>query len=337
MNKGRIVAFGEIIARLQVSDGRRLSQAEALEIYIGGAETNVLIALAGLGHAAHLVSLVPDNALGSLAISKLRQAGVDTSQVGRGDGRMALYFMERGAGPRPSAVIYDRSGSAFALASPEAFDWNILLDGVAHFHLSGITPALSASAAQSALSAARTARQRGARISFDPNFRPSLWGGSAARARPIFAELARCADLLFGTPRDVALLLDRDLSAHTAADRRAAADAAFAAFPDLSMIAGTCRSAVHSDRHRLSARIDARDESVETDGMELNGIVDRIGGGDAFAAGVIHALASEAGIEQVARSGLALAALKHFMPGDNAPFTKADIDRFVEGDLDVRR
>jgi len=324
--------------RLSTTGNRLLSQGGTLDMHCGGAEANVLIALAALGHPTRMVSRVPGNALGLHAIRHLQSAGVDTAQVTRGEGRMALYFMEAGAGLRASEIVYDRAGSAFARAAAGDFDWNGALAGAAHLHLSGITPALSSSAADAALAAAREAKARGVRISFDGNYRPSLWAASDGRARTIFAELVEHADILFGNHRDIGLLLGREFSAATFEERRTAAEAAFAAFPNLSLIAATARRAEHAGRHSLSARADTREDSFETETVELSDIVDRIGGGDAFAAGVLHALIRDGeDIAQAARTGLALAALKHFVPGDNAPFTQADIDKFLEGERDVRR
>jgi 2-dehydro-3-deoxygluconokinase len=241
---------------------------------------------------------------------------------------------------RASGIVYDRADSAFARSEPGDFDWEAALADAGHLHLSGITPALTPSVAGAALAAAREAKRRGLRISFDGNYRPSLWAASGreSEARTVLRGLVELADVFFGNHRDISLLLGRDFAGGDAGARRAAAEAAFAAFANLSLIAATARDAEHADHHRLSARIDTRAGGFETEALTLSGIVDRIGGGDAFAAGVLHAWhAHEGDIAAIARTGLALGALKHFVPGDSATFSQDDIDRFIDGDRDVRR
>jgi 2-dehydro-3-deoxygluconokinase len=238
---------------------------------------------------------------------------------------------------RATDVVYDRAHSSFAETPAEAWDWDALLKGVDRLHLSGITPALGPVSAQSALDAARAASDRGIAISFDGNWRGKLWARWDGDPREILSELVGQADLLFGNHRDISLLLGRDFSGDGEDRRQEASEAAFAAFPKLMTIASTARHVEDADRHRLSARIDTRNGHAQTDEITLAGIVDRIGAGDAFAAGVLHALRSGQGIDDAARTGLALAALKHSLPGDASLFRQADIDAFLTGGLDVRR
>jgi 2-dehydro-3-deoxygluconokinase len=284
-----------------------------------------------------MVSRVPDNALGEAAVGHLRRHGVDAAGVATGPGRMGLYFLAPGAGLRASEVTYDREGSAFALAGPEDFDWDALLAGADRLHLSGITPALGLRSAELALAAAEAAEARGIAISFDGNFRANLWQRWDGDPRAILAGLVAKADILFGNHRDVALLLGREFSGEGEDRRREAAEAAFAAFPQLEMIASTARHLVDADTHRLSARIDARDGIAQTGEVVVPGIVDRIGGGDAFAAGILHGLALGRDRDWTASAGLALACLKHSLPGDASLFGRADVDAFLSGQLDVRR
>jgi 2-dehydro-3-deoxygluconokinase len=332
---GRFVAFGELLIRLSAPGRQLLKQARSLDLHVGGAEANVAIGLASLGHDAAVVSAAPDNALGDAAVSALRAAGVDASGVQRRDGRMGLYFLSPGAGLRSSEIIYDRAGSSFALAPPDAFDWPALLKGARRLHLSGITPALGRSSADAALRAAAEAEAAGVPVSFDGNYRARLWEAWDSDPRAVLAALVSRADILFGNHRDISLLLGREFGGEGPERRREAAEAAFAAFPRLRLIASTARHTVDADHHRISARIDARDAAAQTEEAPVTGIVDRIGAGDAFAAGVLHGLSG--GIEQAARTGLALAALKHSLPGDASLFAQRDIDAFIEGGLDVRR
>jgi 2-dehydro-3-deoxygluconokinase len=213
-----------------------------------------------------------------------------------------------------------------------------MLAGVDRLHLSGVTPALGPVPAQTAIAAARAASARGIAVSFDGNWRGKLWEKWDGDPRAILTEIVREADLMFGNHRDIALLLGRsDFSGDGEDRRRHAAEAAFAAFPKLQLIASTARHVDTVDVNRLSARIDARDRATQTAEATIAGIVDRVGGGDAFAAGVLHGLRSGWGIDRAAETGLALAALKHSLPGDAALFRQADIDAYLAGGLDVRR
>jgi len=334
---GRFLAFGEIMLRLSPPGRELLLQTPKLDVWVAGAEANVATALARLGHDVGFATMVPDNDLGQAAVTTLRGHGVNTTGIRFGGDRMGLYFVTSGAGIRATEVIYDRAGSAFAAAPADVWDWDRLLAGVDRFHLSGITPALGPVPAEAALIAVQAAAARGIPISFDGNYRAKLWERWDSDPRRILTGLIAHVDLLFGNHRDIALLLGHDFGGEAEDRRREAADAAFAAFPKLQMIASTARHVENVDHHRLSARIDARDGHAQTEEVSLTGIVDRIGGGDAFASGVLHGLRSGADIGEAARIGLALTALKHSLPGDASLFRQGDIDAYLAGGLDVRR
>jgi 2-dehydro-3-deoxygluconokinase len=334
---GQVACFGELLLRLTAPGRELLLQNGRLDVHVGGAEANVAVGLARLGHAAAMISRVPDNALGDAAAGHLRRYGVSTAGVSTGPGRMGLYFLSPGAGLRPSDIVYDREGSAFALAGPADFDWDTLLDGADLLHLSGITPALGQESADAALAAAEAARAKGLMVSFDGNYRASLWSRWQCDPKAILSGLVARADILFGNHRDISLLLGRDFGGDGADRRREAAEAAFAAFPDLRLIASTARHVVDADTHRIAARIDGRDGSAQTEDVTAAGIVDRIGAGDAFAAGVLHGLRSALDLEATARAGLALACLKHSLAGDASLFGRRDLDAFLAGEMDVRR
>lgn len=331
----RLLAFGEIMVRLSPPGRELLMQSPRLDMWVAGAEANVATQLARLGHPVAFASAVPDNDLGRGAIATLRGHGVDTAGIQLRGERMGLYFVTSGAGLRATEVIYDRAGSSFAETPAAAWDWDYLLAGVDRLHLSGITPALGPVPAASALAAVEAARARGIAISFDGNWRGKLWARWESDPRAILGAIVAHVDLLFGDRRDIALLLGRAF-ADTDAGHRAAVDAAFDAFPTLATIASTVRTVEHVDRHRLTARIDTRDAHVDTEEVEIAGIVDRIGAGDAFAAGILHALPS-GDLDITARTGLALAALKHSLPGDAGLFRQGDLDAYLAGGLDVRR
>lgn len=331
-----IVAFGELLLRLSAPGRELLLQSPRLDVCVGGAEANVAVGLACLGHATRMASVVPDNALGRAAIGELRRHGVDTAPIRTAPGRMGLYFMAPGAGLRASEITYDRAGSAFA-THPDAVDWDAALTGATWLHLSGITPALGPTAGKAALAAARMAKALGIPISFDGNYRAALWESWDSDPRATLSELIALTHVLFGNHRDVALLLGRSFAEEGEARRREAAAAAFAAFPQLNVIASTARHVDAADSHRISARVETRERVAQTPEILVSGIVDRIGTGDAFAAGVLHELIPGGSIEAAARSGLALACLKHSLPGDAALFTQADLAAFHDGGLDVRR
>ena len=334
---GRVVCFGELLLRLTAPGRELLLQTPRLDVHIGGAEANVAVGLACLGHQAAVVSRVPANTLGAAAIGYLRRYGVDASQVSTAVGRMGLYFLSPGAGLRASEIVYDREGSAFALATAADYDWGRVLAGAGLLHISGITPALGPASAEVAVAAAEAAAAQGVPISFDGNYRAQLWQRWDSDPRSILTRLVNQAEILFGNHRDISLLLGSNFSGDGEQRRREASEAAFAAFPKLRLIASTARHVDDADTHRISARIDTPDGSAQTEEVTVAGIVDRIGAGDAFAAGVLHGIRSGRDLDWTVRSGLALTALKHSLPGDAALFAPRDIDAFMAGELDVRR
>ncbi|MDH5822425.1 sugar kinase [Luteimonas sp. RD2P54] len=342
MTQRRILCFGELLLRLGAPGRERLLQSPRFDVHVGGAEANVAVSLARLGHAAALAGTVSDDALGDAALGELRRHGVDTGAVRRAAGRMGLYFLSTGAGLRPSEVLYDRAGSAFATAPATGHDWPALLEGVDCLHLSGVTPALGQPAAEAAIAAARAGRAAGALVSFDGNFRPRLWAAWDGDPAAILQQLLAEADLAFADHRDIGVVLGENPAA--AADDHetrivAAAARAFAAFPRLQRIATTLRVQHSVDRHSLGALMVARGGGVErAPARQLEGIVDRIGAGDAFAAGVLHGLLTGMDDRGALRFGLAAACLKHAQPGDAHLASADEIAACArEERLDVRR
>jgi 2-dehydro-3-deoxygluconokinase len=332
-----VACFGELLLRLTAPGRELLLQRPHLDVHVGGAEANVAVGLASLGHATKAVSTVPDNALGQAAIGYLRRYGVNTSGVTTAPGRMGLYFLAQGAGLRASEIVYDREESSFARARPGDFDWDRLLEGVDLLHMSGITPALGPQSAQAAVSAAEAAERLGVPISFDGNYRAQLWERWDSSPREILTRLVSKAEIMFGNHRDISLLLGTNFSGDGSDRRREAAQAAFDAFPKLRMIASTARHIDDADRHRISARVDTPEGAAQTEEVVVAGIIDRIGAGDAFATGILHGLRLGRDLEWTVRSGLAVTALKHSLPGDASLFAPRDIEAFLSGELDVRR
>jgi len=334
---GKLVFFGELLIRLTAPGNELLMQSPSLSLHVGGAEANVAIGLAHLGHDCAMVSTIASNALGRGAVAAVRGAGVDCTAVTLHPGRMGLYFLSVGAGLRASEIVYDRAGSSFAASGPEDYDFDRLLAGAGLLHLSGITPALGPRSAEAALAAARAAKRLGVPVSFDGNYRAMLWEAWDSDPRATLSELIGTADILFGNHRDLSLVLGKEFSGDGEDRRREAVEAGFAAFPYLKLIASTARHIVTADHHRIAARVDLRGSCHQTPEIDVTGIVDRIGAGDAFAAGVLHAHISGGDARAMAESGLALTCLKHSLPGDASRFGQADIDAFHGGGLDVRR
>lgn len=331
-----VTCFGELLLRL-MPGAQSLACAEGFDLSVGGAEANVAVALASLGHAVRFAGLASDNALGERALRELRAAGVDTARIARAAGRMGLYFLESGAGLRPSAITYDRAGSAFALADPAAIDFAGALEGARLLHTGGITPALGLNGVALARAAQAAARAASVPICFDGNYRAQLWDAWDSDPRAVLTELVTDATILIGNHRDISLLLGSTFSGDGPDRRREAAEAAFAAFPNLKWIASTARHIVTSDHHRIAARVDARDDAFQTDEIDVTGIVDRIGTGDAFAAGVLHGWLEQGDVRAMAEAGLALTALKHSLPGDMCLASRADLAAFSASGGDVRR
>lgn len=336
----RIVCFGELLLRLAAPDKELLLQSPQLRVQVGGAEANVSVSLAKFGHESAMVSTVADNILGVSAIAELRRQGVDVQGVALAAGRMGLYFLSPGAMHRPSQVLYDRAGSAFALADSGSYDWSRLLAGAQWLHLSGVTPALGPQCAQAVIDAARCARELGVKVAFDGNFRPALWQASGGDAPAILHQIMAEADLLFADQRDMSVVLRTEFNGPgPQAKLEAAAAAAFKAFPKLQRLACTIREQHSVDHHTLSAMLfDRQGSNRVAAGIELVDIVDRIGAGDAFAAGVLHGIITGMDDGTALRFGHAAACLKHSIPGDFNLAAAADvIDLMDAARFDVKR
>jgi 2-dehydro-3-deoxygluconokinase len=331
--RGRIVCFGELLLRLNAPGRERLLQTNRLDVHVGGAEANVAIALAQLGHDAQMASVASDNALGDACLRTLRSHGVDTGQIHRADGRQGLYFMSSGAVRRPSEVLYDRADSVFVSAQPEGSAWCEAVAAADRLHLSGITPATGAAPAAMAQRLVRAAVAAETQVSFDGNYREALWRSWGGDAAAVLHDLLDHASLAFINEKDLALITGRQF-----ADAEEAFAHAFDTFPRLDLIACTKRDQTAVDDHQLAAIVRTRSERIETEAVALHGVVDRIGGGDAYAAGVLHAVMREAPPAEIARTGLAAAILKHSIPGDCLISSAAELDALThETGLDVRR
>ena len=334
--KPAIVCFGEVLLRLSSPGKELLLQSPRFDAHIGGAEANVAVSLHKFGHRTRMVSALPDSTLGRGCADELRRHGVDTASIAYRDGRMGMYFLTHGAGHRPAEVLYDRSNSAFAITPPATYDWAALLADAGWLHISGITPAVSSATAEAAAHAMSAARQAGVKISFDCNFRARLWGARAPEAPQLLQRLCEQADVIFGDDRDIAFMLG--FKAADGDARRQAADVAFQAFKQLRYIVCTERARHSVDVQQLTGLLVEKNATYTSRSYPLHGIVDRIGAGDAFAAGVLHGLLEGSTPQAAIDFGAAAGCLKHSIPGDFNLLSIADVELLLsEQGGDVRR
>lgn len=334
---GRAVTFGEIMLRLSAPDGVRLAHARSLDMTYGGGEANVAASLAGFGVPARFVSRVPANDIGDGALRFLRSLGVDTSGVTVEPGRLGAYFLEPGASQRASRVVYDRADSCIALAGANAYDWPALLAGAAWFHTTGITPALSAAAAEAVQAAARTARAAGATVSVDLNFRAKLWdwGGDPG---DVMGSLVGEADVLIGNEEDAEKVFGIRAPGSAVADGKVdpAGYAVVAAqlaerFPRLRAIAFTQRGSISASENTWSGVLWAPDGFHVAKSYRIAPIVDRVGAGDSFAAGLIYAMLTGREPAAALEFGVAASCLKHSIRGDVNLVSVAEVDALAGG------
>lgn len=336
---GRIVCFGEMLLRLSPPEGEVLMQGQTLTLRPGGAEANVAVSLARYGAPVSAVTVLADNALGRGVRDEVRRHGVDTSGVVFKSGRMGLYFLTPGAVRRPSDVLYDRAGSAFVEHVDTAFDWPAVLDGAEWLHVSGVTPAVGPTGTRAAFQAVAAAEAAGVKVSFDGNFRGKLWGEWDGDPSGTLGRMLKTASIAFADERDFALVLGRSFEhADTRERRRMAAAAAFEAFPKLERICCTERVNESVADQALSAVMLTRAGEVHADPIHLTGVVDRVGGGDAFASGVLFGVWKGWSDQEALSFGLAAAGLKHSIHGDFNLFDEAQVRAAMAADgFDIKR
>ena len=326
---GSIVTFGEILMRLSPPGKLRLRQAHSLDLVYGGAEANVAVALASFGLPVQYITRLPNNEIGLSSLQSLRQHGLGLDFVEYGGERLGLYFLEAGAGNRPSQVIYDRAHSAFAAIADAAIRWQEAFAQAGWFHWSGISPAVSAGAAQVTAQAVAAARKAGLIVSCDLNYRNSLWqwGDTAPTVMPVLVEqcdvlAANTAHLMLGLP---------DLPAGRTVDEAIQACAQLARlYPNLKQIAMTCREAVTAAEQQFTAVMWQAGQAYTSPTFSLSNIVDRVGAGDAFMAGLIYGLLTfpnDPG--RVVSFAAASAVIKHTIVGDANLVTLEEVERLL--------
>jgi 2-dehydro-3-deoxygluconokinase len=331
-----VVSFGETMLRLAPPGFERFLQSPQFVATFGGGEANVAVALAGFGNPARYVTVLPpNNPIADALIGELRRFGVDTSDVLRGPGRMGVYFVETGSNQRPSKVVYDRENSAIALAKPGAVDWGKAFAGAGWFHITGITPALSQSAAELSIESIRAARQAGLTVSCDLNFRKNLWKYGKT-AQQVMSDLFRFVDIGIANEEDCQAALgihaDVDVSSGRLDQQsyRALAEKVLSAYPDLKMLAITLRESKSASHNGWSAVLHDRREFIASRHYEITHIVDRVGGGDSFAAGLIFGLLNLGTHADALEFAVAASCLKHSIPGDFSRVSKDEVEQLIK-------
>lgn len=332
-----VATFGEVMVRLTPPGFERFLQSPQFIATFGGAEANVAVSLAQFGEAGRFLTVLPDrNFIADALMGELRRYGVDTSHIVRGPGRMGIYFVEAGANQRPSRVLYDREGSAVAIAKPGAIEWKTALNDATWFHTTGITPAISTSAAELVLEGLRAARAMGMQTSCDLNYRKNLWkwGKPASEVMP---EMAKLVDICIANEEDCqkALNLHVDIDVESGALEREKyselSERVLATYPNLKMLAITLRESASASHNRWSACLHTRDGFLLSRKYEITHIVDRVGAGDSFAAGLIYGLRRLASPEEALEFAVAASCLKHSVPGDFNRFTVEEIQSLISG------
>lgn len=322
----QIVTFGEVMLRLKAPGFERLLQSPNLEATFGGGEANVAVSLAQFGLEVTYVTALPRNPISEACVAFLKGKGVDTSHIVQAGERMGIYYLEAGANQKPSRVVYDRVHSAIMDVSPSDFDWEKILDGATWFHITGITPALSTSVAEISRTAMMTAQKKGITVSCDFNYRKNLWkyGQSAPE---VMTDLVRYADVGIANEEDCQRALGITVESGDWEDDiesgridtekyRLLCEKVLSAFPNLKYQAITLRESYNADRNGWAACLHNGKEFFVSTHYEVTDIVDRMGTGDAFAAGLIYGLTSGMADPEALEYAVAASCLKHSIPGD---------------------
>lgn len=315
----KIVTLGEIMLRLSPDGNDRFIQTDHFRIIPGGGEANVAVSLANYGHEAYFVTKLPSHEIGQIAVNALRRYGVDTRYIVRGGDRVGLYYAETGASMRPSKVIYDRAHSAIAEADASEFDFDAIMEGAQWFHWSGITPAISDKAAEITKKACEAAKRHGVTVSVDLNFRKKLW--TSEKAISIMRPLMQYVDVCIGNEEDALLCLGFKPDADVEGGKTDAAGyhkifEQMAATFGFKYVVSTLRESYSATHNGWKALIYNGKEFYESRHYDIDPIIDRVGGGDSFAGGLIHGLLTKSTQGEALEFAVAASALKHTINGD---------------------
>ena len=334
----KVVTMGEIMLRLSTPGNEKFIQADEFDVCYGGGEANVAVSLANYGHDASFVTKVPENPIGACAVAALRKYGVDTKFIAKGGERLGIYFLETGSAMRASNVVYDRAHSSISTAVPADFDFDAIFKDVDWFHFTGITPAVSDAAAELTEAALKAAKKHGVKVSVDLNFRKKLW--SSEKAQKVMTNLMQYVDVCIGNEEDAEKVLgfkpgDTDVTSGELelAGYKSIFEQMVAKF-NFEYVISSLRVSHSASDNGWSACIYARDskEFYHSREYRISPIVDRVGGGDSFAAGTICGFLDGKDFKSALEFGVAASALKHTIPGDFNLVTRADVDGLAAGD-----
>lgn len=333
----QFLSLGEIMLRLKSPGHERFFQSPSLEATFGGGESNVAVALANYGLDAGFVTALPDNDIAEACIREVRGFGVDTRHIVRCGDRMGIYFLETGANQRPSKVIYDRAASSIAEVDASAFDWEAIFDRAKWFHITGITPALSESAADLSMAACKAAKKAGVTVSCDFNFRGKLWKYGKT-APEVMSELVKYVDVGIANEEDcqksLGITVDVDVESGELDTTKyeKLSERVLELYPDMSIIAITLRESHSADRNGWSACMRDADGFKLSRHYEITDIIDRVGGGDSFASGFIAGLELYDDRQQSLDFAVAASCLKHSISGDFNRVSRDEVEKLMGGD-----
>lgn len=338
----KVITMGEIMLRLSTPSHERFIQADNFDVNYGGGEANVAVSLAGFGHDAQFVTAVPDNEIGECALAALRKYQVGTKYVAKEGERLGIYFLESGSSVRPSKVIYDRAHSSISTVRPEAFDFDQIFEGVDWFHFTGITPAISDSAAELTEAALKKAKEHGVKVSVDLNFRKKLW--TSEKAQQVMTRLMKYVDVCIGNEEDANLVLGFKPEGSDVTSGNLKLSGYQSIFEQMTQKFGFeyCVSSLRVSRSASDNGWSACIYSGKTGEFyhsreySITPIVDRVGGGDSFAAGVICGLLDGKDFKEALEFGVAASALKHTIPGDINLVTRKEVETLAGGDASGR-
>lgn len=335
----KVVTLGEIMLRLSTPDFKRFVQADSFDVTYGGGEANVAAALCNYGLQGVFVTKVPDNPIGQSAINHVRRYGVDTQFIARGGKRLGIYFLETGASMRASQVVYDRADASISDVEISEFDFDKIFDGAVWFHTTGITPALSDKAAALTEAALKAAKAKGVTTSIDLNYRKKLW--SKEKAREVMTRLCQYVDVCIGNEEDA----ETTLGFHSKETDVTKGELNLDGYKDVfkqmkekfnfKYIASTLRESYSASDNGWSALVYDGNEFHHSKKYDVR-IVDRVGGGDSFASGLIYALVSGMPMKEATEFAVAASALKHTIPGDMNHATLSEVKVLMEGDASGR-
>ena len=338
----KVITMGEIMLRLSTPSHERFIQADNFDVNYGGGEANVAVSLAGFGHDAQFVTAVPDNEIGECALATLRKYQVGTKYVAKEGERLGIYFLESGSSVRPSKVIYDRAHSSISTVKPETFDFDQIFEGVDWFHFTGITPAISDNAAELTEAALKKAKEHGVKVSVDLNFRKKLW--TSEKAQQVMTRLMKYVDVCIGNEEDANLVLGFKPEGSDVTSGNLKLSGYQSIFEQMTQKFGFeyCVSSLRVSRSASDNGWSACIYSGKTGEFyhsreySITPIVDRVGGGDSFAAGVICGLLDGKDFKEALEFGVAASALKHTIPGDINLVTRKEVETLAGGDASGR-